>query len=86
MTPDERPVHFYETGFDVGSWADLQVPSNWQLAGYGSALYTNVRYPFKSDAPRVMGEPPKDWTAYKERNSVGSYRRDFNLPASWKND
>lgn len=33
-----------------------------------------------------MGEPPKNWPAYKERNSVGSYRRDFNLPASWKGE
>lgn len=86
MTPDERPERFFETGYDVSKWPDLKVPSNWQLAGYGSALYTNVRYPFKSDAPRVMGEPPKDWLAFTERNSVGSYRRDFNLPASWKND
>jgi beta-galactosidase len=30
-----------------------------------------------------MGEPPKDWTAFKERNPVGSYRRDFEVPAKW---
>lgn len=33
-----------------------------------------------------MGEPPKNWPAYRERNSVGSYRRDFNLPVSWKGE
>ena len=83
-TPDKRPQNFYKPDFDVSSWVDMKVPSNWQLSGYGTVIYTNAVYPFKSDAPRVMGEPPKDWPAYFERNSIGSYRRTFNLPKSWK--
>ncbi len=31
-----------------------------------------------------MTEPPKDWTAYAERDPVGSYRREFELPADWQ--
>ena len=31
-----------------------------------------------------MSEPPKDYTAYTERNPVGSYRREFDVPAEWQ--
>ncbi len=86
MTPDKRPADFFKPSYSVSGWDTIKVPSNWQLAGYGTAIYTNVPYPFKANPPKVMGEPPKNWPAYKERNSVGSYRRDFNLPASWKGE
>ena len=86
MKPDERPADFYKPSFSVAGWDTIKVPSNWQLAGYGTAIYTNVPYPFKADPPRVTGEPPKNWPAYRERNSVGSYRRDFTLPPSWKGE
>ena len=46
-------------------------------------IYVNSLYPFRSDQPRVMGEPDPSWTTHKERNAVGSYRRDFDLPADW---
>jgi len=54
--------------------------------GWGTPLYTNIRYPFAKDAPggsKVMAEPPKDFTNYKARNPVGCYRRDFVLPEGW---
>ena len=86
MKPDERPVDFFKPSYSVSGWDTIKVPSNWQLSGYGTAIYTNVPYPFKPNPPKVMGEPPKNWPAYKERNSVGSYRRDFNLPSSWKGE
>ena len=38
----------------------------------------------RKDFPNVMSMPPKNFTAYEERNPVGSYRRDFDLPADWK--
>ncbi len=82
--PSERPVDFYKPGYDVSGWADIPVPSNWQMHGYGTPIYSNVKYPFKKDAPRVMGEPEESWTAYENRNPVGSYRRTFTVPATWK--
>jgi beta-galactosidase len=83
--PAERPADFYKPDFDVSSWTDIQVPSNWEMEGYGTPIYSNITYPFKRDAPRVTSEPPSDWTAFKERNPVGSYRRTFTLPVDWKN-
>lgn len=81
--PDERPLDFYKPNFDVSAWKDIPVPSNWQVLGYGTPYYKNMGYTIKKDWPRVMTEPPRDYTAYEERNPVGSYRREFELPANW---
>ncbi len=86
LTPDARPADFYREGYDVSGWDDIPVPANWQLHGYGRAMYTNYDYPFKPNPPKVMGEPPKGWLSYTERNGVGSYRRDFELPAAWQGE
>ncbi len=81
--PDERPVDFYKPEFDVSGWKTIPVPSCWQMQGYGVPIYTNFTYPFHNDPPRVTGEPQKDWTAYEERDAVGSYRHDFEVPPEW---
>ncbi len=83
MRPEERPVDFWQPTFDVSAWKTIEVPLSWQMAGYGTPIYSNELYPFRYDAPRVMAEPPQSWTAYKERNSVGSYRRTFTLPENF---
>src|SRR5215213_4099655 len=81
--PEERPADFYKPDFDANAWREIRVPSNWEMEGYGTPIYSNITYPFKRDAPRVTEEPPREWTAYKERNPVGSYRRTFEVPAEW---
>ena len=82
--PQQRPVDFYQPTFDVSSWKEIPVPSNWQVLGYGTPYYRNIGYTFQVDFPKVMNQPPKEYTSYKERNPVGSYRRDFDLPKDWK--
>lgn len=81
--PAARPVDFYKPEFDVSAWKEIRVPANWEFEGYGTPIFLNIIYPFKRDAPKVMGEPPRDWTTFAERNPVGSYRRTFNVPAAW---
>ena len=71
--PEERPVTFYEEDYDVSQWDKITVPGNWQLQGFGKPIYTNITYPFQRNRPSVTSEPPKDWTAYENRNPVGSY-------------
>ena len=63
-------------GFDTAApvWGDIQVPLSWEMAGHGQPIYTNVRYPFPLDPPRV----PAAMTP------VGSYQRDFVVPAAWR--
>ena len=82
-TPEGRPQAFYRTDYDDRSWANIPVPSNWEMHGYGTPIYVSAGYPFRIDPPRVTSEPPAVYTSYKERNPVGSYRRTFELPAQW---
>jgi len=82
--PEFRPVDFYKPSYDVSKWKDIKVPSNWQVLGYGTPYYKNMGYTFQKDFPRVM-TTPKDtrYTSTQERNPVGSYRREFEVPKTW---
>lgn len=71
--PEERAIDFYREDYDVSQWGGIAVPGNWQTQGYGTPIYININYPFVKDRPRVTTEPPKDWTAYENRNPVGQY-------------
>ena len=71
--PEERPADFYREDYDVSQWDKITVPGNWQTQGFGTPIYTNIEYPFQRNRPSVTSEPPKDWTAYENRNPVGSY-------------
>lgn len=82
--PDKRPVDFFKPDFDSSSWKTIPVPSNVELEGYGTPIYTNATYPFKKNPPYVMGEPDRNWTTFHERNPVSSYLRSFTLPEDWK--
>ena len=82
--PWSRPVEFHKPAFDVGTWREIPVPSTWERQGYGVPLFVNHMYPFKVDPPRVMGEPPREYTSFAQRNPVGSYRRSFEIPAEWR--
>jgi beta-galactosidase len=82
--PEDRPADFYEPNFDVSSWKEIRVPANWEMEGYGTPIYTNITYPFKRDYPRVTDTPDDhSWTAFEQRDPVGSYRREFTVPAGW---
>jgi beta-galactosidase len=82
-TPEKRPVDFYKPDFDVSAWKEIPVPSNWEVQGYGTPFYRNLGYTIQKDFPHVMSEPDKKYTSYVERNPVGSYRREFSIPAEW---
>lgn len=83
QAPDNRLLDFYKRKFDDTSWQTIPVPSNWEMHGYGTPMYVSAGYPFKIDPPRVTSEPKSDYTAYSERNPVGSYRRTFVVPEHW---
>ncbi|RKV76050.1 MAG: beta-galactosidase, partial [Alloprevotella sp.] len=96
--PEERPVDFYKTNYNVSGWDKVQVPMNWNIVGiqkdgtqkYGMPIYSNQRVIFQHEVAvgdwkkGVMREPSKDWLTYKNRNEVGSYRRTFTLPQNWE--
>ncbi len=82
--PELRPANFFETDFDDSAWTNIPVPSNWEMRGSGTPIYLGSGYPFKMDPPRVTGTPPTNWTAFLQRDPVGSYRRTFSLPENWR--
>ena len=71
--PEDRPVDFYLEDYDVSDWGKITIPGNWQTQGYGTPIYININYPFVKNRPSVTSEPPKEWTAYENRNPVGQY-------------
>ncbi|MBE6284038.1 MAG: DUF4981 domain-containing protein [Mediterranea massiliensis] len=73
-TPEEVPQDFFLPNFKDGKWKRINVPSNWEMEGYGDPLFRNVAAPFKANPPYVP----------REYNPTGAYRRTFNLPADWK--
>lgn len=82
--PELRPQGFQASDFDDTAWGFFPVPANWEMHGYGTPIYLSSGYPFRIDPPRVTSEPKAEWTAFPERNPVGSYRRHFSVPASWQ--
>ena len=82
-SPEKRPVDFYKPDYDVSAWKEIPVPSNWEVEGYGTPFYRNNGYTIQKDFPHVMSEPDPQYTAFKERNPVGSYRHDFDVPTEW---
>ncbi|NOU86588.1 DUF4981 domain-containing protein [Paenibacillus sp. LMG 31460] len=73
-----RPQEFYKSDYDCSSWADIAVPSHWQLQGFDYPQYTNIIYPW------VGHEDLKAPFAPVKYNPVGSYSRSFTVPAAWK--
>ncbi|MEN8116350.1 MAG: beta-galactosidase, partial [Bacteroidota bacterium] len=54
--PADRPVDFYKPDFDVSSWDNIPVPSNWELEGYGIPIYVNHQYEFTDYKKPVSDE------------------------------
>jgi beta-galactosidase len=71
-TADAEDASFARPGFDASRWDVLPVPSHWPLYGHGAPAYTNIRYPFPVDPPRVPTENP-----------TGDHLRVFDLPDDW---
>ena len=49
---------FFEKNYDTENFDEIQVPSVWQMAGYDTHQYTNIRYPFPFDPPYVPQDIP----------------------------
>lgn len=54
--PSERPKDFYKPGYNVSAWKEIPVPSNWEMHGYGTPIYTNFTYPFKNNPPFIQAQ------------------------------
>ena len=79
--PARRPLDFWKTDFDDADWATIDVPSCVEMRGYGSPIYTNIRYPHKNEWPKILDRD----SGTHDYNPVSSYRRTFVVPETWKN-
>ncbi len=77
--PADRPVDFYQDDYDVSGWGQIDVPGNWEMQGHGIPIYVNIKYPFLKE-----GEKPNPPFIPHHNNPVGSYRRTFSIPKTWK--
>jgi beta-galactosidase len=64
---------------DETDWADMPVPSLWQLQGFGAPFYL-CSYLNRNHVSTRKSKIP---TVYPRTNEAGIYRRTFILPASW---
>lgn len=70
--PEYSPLGFEEASFCTQGWDKINVPSNWQLEGYGNMHYSDLWYSFPINPPYVP-------TA----NPTGIYKRKFRIGESW---
>ena len=69
----ERPYWFFKDDYDISDWAEIDVPSNWELQGFDYPIYVNSDYPYVKNPPFIQ----------ENYNPVGSYKRTFRLPDDW---
>lgn len=82
--PSQRPLAFFEEGFDASGWDKIPVPSNWEMEGYDRPIYANVEYPHSNTPPFINARPGfNDGGENYGINPVGSYLRKFTVPDSW---
>lgn len=65
---------FYIVDLDDAFWSDIEVPSNWELKGFGVPIYANIEYQWSPNPPFIDIDIP-----------VGTYRKNFTIPEDWDN-
>ena len=92
-TPTSAQAGWCAKDFNDATWVDIDVPSSWQVWGlnhgksWDKPLYCNVAYPFSFNESTysVMANRPSDFSySGSKTNPVGTYRRTFTIPDSWK--
>ncbi|MBR6457583.1 MAG: DUF4981 domain-containing protein [Bacteroidales bacterium] len=73
-----KPIGFWNPGFNDSGWSRMPVPGMWELNGFGDPMYVNIGYPWRG---HFENNPP---IVPLTENAVGSYRNTFVIPADWK--
>ena len=82
--PSQRPLDFFQPGFDASAWDTIPVPSNWEMQGYDRPIYANVEYPHSNTPPFIKARPGyNDGGKNYGINPVGSYLQSFSVPDAW---
>lgn len=85
--PQKAPEGFEAAAYNDSDWDDISVPSNWELHGYGTPIYTNILYPFKLEGEDSHFEIEVTKDQYElhapyvpKDNLTGCYRTSFEIP------
>lgn len=82
--PSLRPIDFYKEEADSSHWAEIPVPSNWEMQGYDFPIYANVEFPHANTPPFINArEGFNDKGKNYGINPVGSYVHYFDVPENW---
>ena len=73
---EQLPADAVAAQADLSRWSDIQVPGNWEMQGFGTAIYTNQSYEFMPHDP----QPP----LLPDQTPVGVYRRELIIPDDWE--
>ena len=71
----QLPADVTEASPSEQGWQNITVPGNWEVQGFGTAIYTNHGYEFQPLNPK----PPQ----LPENTPVGVYRRTITVPEDW---
>ena len=74
--PSTAPSDFHREDFDRSGWDTIPVPSNWEVHGYGTPEYLNIRYPSSHNIKNPPAINPDD-------NPTGCYVTEFEVPPEW---
>lgn len=71
-TIPESEKQFYKADLHDSEWTDIDVPSNWEMKGFGIPIYANIQYMWTPNPPYIDIDIP-----------VGTYRKKFTIPEKW---
>ncbi len=101
-SPYDVPQDFFKPTFNDRKWSDIEVPSNWEMQGFGQAFFRNTTMAWSAQRPRnpnqnapqgfaPQGAAQVSFSAAPpevpmDYNPTGAYRTTFNIPSSWKGE
>ena len=70
---EDSEKNFFHINLNDSNWPEIDVPSNWELKGFGEPIIRNIQYVFSPNPPYI--DVP---------NPVGTYRKTFTIPTEWE--
>ena len=78
----QLPENVTDSTVSLTDWEDIKVPGNWEMQGFGTAIYVNHPYEFVERDPKTR-YPKMEQPWLPEENPVGVYRREIDIPQDW---
>ncbi len=78
----QLPENITDSTVSLTNWKDIKVPGNWEIQGFGTAIYVNHPYEFVERDPQTR-LPKISPPHLPEKNPVGVYRREIDIPQDW---